>query len=201
VFNNIPPASGAIIESVFKGFGYSHSAAQKLASLCCYNGALPQGAPTSPYLSNIIFRELDKQIAGWADCCNAVYSRYADDITISSNEDVSHLVYILQQILLNAGFSLNLSKTRYFAPEQPKRITGLIVQNSVHVPKRFKRKLRQEIYYCKKFGVSTHLGNVNADKRAHFKEYMYGKANYIKMIEPDTGYKLLEELSEIEWLE
>jgi len=189
------------VETVFQDLGYSSSASKKLASLCCHNGILPQGAPTSPCLSNIIFKKLDARIAEWADLCHATYTRYADDITISANEDISHLISILHQELLSDGYSLNISKIRYFDPNQPKRITGLIVQDAVHVPKHFKRKLRQEIYYCKRFGVSTHLNNIRAEKRVHFKEHMYGRAYYIKMVEPVAGTRFLKELSEIDWPE
>lgn len=79
-------------------------------------------------------------------------------------------------------------------------ITGIIVtENGLSVPRNYKRKLRQEIYYCTKFGVAEHLENTKSEKMVNFREYLYGKAFYIKMVEPITGQKFLDELNEIQW--
>ena len=82
-----------------------------------------------------------------------------------------------------------------------KKVTGLSVDSTVKVPQQYKRKLRQEIYYCNKFGVSHHLNRINSereDKRyVNFMGYLYGKAYYVKMVEPEVGEHFLEQLDEI----
>ena len=76
----------------------------------------------------------------------------------------------------------------------------MIVQNGlIRVPRGFKRELKQEIYYCKKFGVVLHLENRRAAKAINYREHLYGKAYYIKMVEPELGRRFLEELDEIRW--
>ena len=188
------------VEKVFREAGYSHSAAAALAEVCCYEGVLPQGAPTSPTLSNLVFRELDSQLAAEASCGGITYSRYADDLTFSANCDLGAFPDRVEELLRAQKFSLNREKVHLYGPGTPKRITGLVVQNgTVRVPKAFKRKLRQEIYYCRKFGVLTHLENVKAEKHIHYREYLYGKAYYIHMVEPEEGMRLLGELDKIRW--
>ena len=80
-----------------------------------------------------------------------------------------------------------------------KMITGLIVTDTVKVPKYYKRKFNQELFYCEKYGVASHLKNCRTHKKVNFKEYMYGKAYYIKMIEPDFGEEYLRRLDAIRW--
>lgn len=188
------------VEKVFQEAGYSRSAASTLAAVCCYRGALPQGAPTSPALSNLIFRELDSQLAAESRLRGVTYSRYADDLTFSANRDLGDLPDRVRELLETQNFTLHEDKIHLYGPGVPKKITGLVVQNgTVRIPKGLKRRLRQEIYYCKKFGVLTHLENVGAEKRVHYREYLYGKAYYIHMVEPGEGARLLAELDKISW--
>lgn len=188
------------VKEVFARAGYSRRAANALADMCCYFAALPQGAPTSPYLANLVFIEKDHELALLAKQHDATYSRYADDLTFSSDNPLGNLSDAVNQVLQNNGFRLNDSKTKEFFPGQPKRITGLIVQNGlIRVPRKFKRTLKQEIYYCKRYGVALHLENTRAHKTINYREYLYGKAYYINMIEPELGKHYLKQLDEIHW--
>ncbi len=190
--------------ALFIEAGYSFEASQELSKICCckdiYNNyVLPQGAPTSPYIANIVCKELDEELSDLAKRSKAVYTRYADDITFSAQEDISELYTEVYNILKKYKFRIN-DKTRYYTNNNPKFITGLVVQNGkVRVPKKFKRDLRKEIYYCKRFGVDSHLENSNANKRIHYREYLYGKAYYINMVEPDVGRVFLMEIDSIIW--
>lgn len=188
-FPSIPRQS---VADEFQKAGYTTSASSALADLCCYNGALPQGAPTSPRLSNIICRQLDVQLAEIAEKYDAVYTRYADDITFSADRPIAESLSVVSELLAQNGFAVNKRKTRIYGPGQPKEITGLIVQNgTVRVPKAFKRALKQEIYYCKKYGVLSHLEARHSSHFINYREYLYGKAYYVHMIEPERGEQLL----------
>lgn len=196
-FPSIPRWS---VVAVFQAAGYSPGASQLLADVCCFDGVLPQGAPTSPRLSNIIFRDLDGQLAAIAAEEGAIYSRYADDLTFSSDHGLARIPERVRGPLLEHGFSLNQEKVHFYGPGVPKRITGLVVQNgTVRVPKRFKRTLRQEIHYCSQYGVLTHLENSGSPRYINYREYLYGKAYYIHMIEPEVGEKFLQQLDRIIW--
>lgn len=196
-----PSISEQSVYQIFLSAGYSPKASKMLSRVCCYNGCLPQGAPTSPKLSNIFFSQIDAELADLAKLNDAIYSRYADDLTFSSKQDIPSLRIAVEEIIKKYGFTLNFKKSKVFYPGQPKRITGLVVQNErVHVPKHFKRRLRQEIHYCRQYGVMTHLENTNAAHYINYREHLYGKAYFIHMIEPETGDKFLNMLDEIDWL-
>lgn len=185
---------------VFARAGYSKSASAALAQLCCHRDVLPQGAPTSPSLANLIFSPVDEELAALAGPHGAVYSRYADDLTFSSDTALDRLEPAVHDVLQRHGYLGNRRKTAYFRPGQPKRIPGLTVQNgSVRIPRKFKRALRQEIHFCRKFGVFTHLQNIHAAKCVNYREYLYGKAYYVRMIEPEEGERFLRELDGIAW--
>ena len=184
---------------VFYYYGYTQQVSHLLSRICTYEGHLPQGAVTSPYLSNIVSLKLDKRISGLADKFNAKYSRYADDITISGNKKIKAMLPIIEKIIEEEGFEINSAKTRIQYKYRAQEVTGLTVNaGKVNVDRRYIKKLMQEIYYCKKFGPSGHLAHVGIDK-LNFKEHMYGKAYFVKMVNEDLGKKILDELAEINW--
>lgn len=195
-----PSIKQEAIVSIFKEVGYTTSASKRLSQLCCYNDALPQGAPTSPYLANLVCKKMDAELNQLANKYKSVYSRYADDLTFSSENDISEIISEIERIVKLNGFMVNNSKTIVFSKGKPKFITGLVVQNGcVKVPKKFKRELKKEIYFCKKYGVLTHLKNTEAKNFINYREHLYGKAYYIHMVEPDVGNHYLEELDSISW--
>ncbi len=185
---------------VFYKMGYSTDASKKMASLCCHEGKLPQGAPSSPYLANIVCRAMDQELMELTEKNGIVYTRYADDMSFSGDCELLGIYEEIQKIIQRHGFLVNPKKTRVYKGNKRKLITGIIVKDDgLSVPRNYKRKLKQEIYYCKKFGVAAHLENTKAEKMVNFREYLYGKAFYVKMVEPITGQKFLDELNEILW--
>ena len=186
------------VREVFQSAGYSLSAAERLTEICCFQGKLPQGAPSSPYLANLFCRELDEELGEIARKYELIYTRYADDMTFSGDKELEFLIPLVEDMLRKYGFSINEEKTRI--GNNHKMVTGLLLEeNTMKIPKHFKRKLKQEIYYCKKYGVFSHLQNTGETNRVNFREYLYGKAYYIKMVEPKTGEKFLKDLDSIQW--
>lgn len=195
-----PSISYEVVHSVFKELGYTKELCQTFSELCTYRDYLPQGAPTSPMISNIVCRRLDKRLGSLAKFHNANYTRYADDITFSGDKNILFLLAGIREIIEDEGFILNHSKTRFKLGGQRKIVTGLVVNGKQpRVPKSKKRFLRQQIYYCRKYGVDNHLRWIGKDKLTGFRNYLYGLAYYIKMVEPDEGLKFLRELDEIVW--
>lgn len=195
-----PSIKQETIVSIFKNAGYTTSASKRLSQLCCYYEVLPQGAPTSPYLANLVCKKMDGELNQLANKFDSVYSRYADDMTFSSENDISEMISEITRIVELNGFLINNRKTIVFPKRNPKFITGLVVQNgSVRVPKKFKRELKKEIYFCKKYGVLNHLQNIEAKNFINYREHLYGKAYYIHMVEPEVGNYYLEQLDSISW--
>lgn len=199
--NFFPSVKAEQVRQVFMRAGYSRAAAGGLTELCCYEEMLPQGAPTSPYLANLVLCQMDTALAGFCGQKGITYTRYADDMSFSGYTDVEQQYgEALQAIVRSYGFSINEEKTRCYREPHRKIVTGLVVKaEGVFIPKGFKRKLRQEIYYCRRFGVERHLENTGNRERSSFKEYLYGKAYYVAMVEPVTGRKFLQELDELSW--
>lgn len=194
-----PSISQKQIFRVFYYYGYTVELSYLFSKLCTYNGYLPQGAPTSPYLSNIVCLKLDKRLSGLAKKYNADYTRYADDITFSGKYGIQNIVSIAKTIIEDEGFIVNENKTRITYAYQKQEVTGLNVNNEfLSVDKKYLKKFKQELYYCKKYGVSDHLQHTNCTRR-FYKEHMYGKAYFINMINKNLGKELFEQLEEIDW--
>lgn len=184
---------------IFKYYGYTKGLSYVMAKLCTHNGFLPQGSPASPCITNILCLKMDKRLGGLAKKYDAVYTRYADDITFSGGKGILSLLPIAEKIIQDEGFSLNAQKTRSALKHQRQEVTGLIINDgTLKIPKEYKRKVRQEIYYCKKYSVYDHQEKTG-ENYAFYREHLYGKAYFIHMVEPELGEKLLDELDDIKW--
>jgi len=184
---------------LFKYYGYTKEVSFTLAKLCTYLGILPQGSPASPAITNVLCLKLDKRLGKLAESYNAVYSRYADDLTFSGTKALPSIIPVVKKIIEEEGFRVNEKKTRVAYAHERQEVTGLIVNDgAVKVSKKFKRALRQEIYYCQKYGVSDAQNHCQKDFH-YYKEHLYGKAYFVKMIEPLIGDKFLAELDRITW--
>lgn len=193
-----PSIKGLEVYKVYRYLGYTKQVSSILTLLSTKDDSLPQGAPTSPYLSNIICRKLDKRISKLAQAIGANYSRYADDITISGSMDIKNYLGTIKKIIVDEGFCINSKKVRIQFQNQRQTVTGLIVNQEVNVRKEEIRSLLQEIYYCKKYGVNGHLRKRGIYKSG-YKDHLYGKAYFIKMINRELGLKIIKDLDQIIW--
>lgn len=120
------------VERVFELLGYSEQAVYILANLCTYMGGLPQGGVTSPSLSNLCTLNLDRRLAGLTSRRNIVFTRYADDMTFSTNNRIVVLRALptILHIIQSEYFWPNASKIRLLGPRNQCRITGLVKNSS-----------------------------------------------------------------------
>ena len=187
------------IFSVFFNMGYTKGVSYILAKLCSYKEHLAQGAPTSPYISNLCCNKLDKRLLKYCQYHGMCYTRYADDITISSNTKFSRdNISIIKKIIEEEKYIINKDKTKILDNNKRHLITGIVANTKLNVLRTVKNKLRQEIYYCKKYGVNNHL-QYNGKIYSFYKEHLYGMAYYILMINKTMGCKFINELNEIIW--
>ena len=186
------------VRSIFLELGYNLKISNALANICTFQNQLPQGAPTSPYLANLICRQMDKRILGLCNIFKLSYTRYADDITISGNSKVYWIKHDVEKIVNSYQFSLNNEKTIFLNPGDRKRVTGIIVNEKLSVPRSITRKLRQEIFFIKKFGIDGHLKMIKFDGlREEYIAHLYGVASYIKMVELNKGIFFINQLNSI----
>lgn len=186
------------VYSVFIEMGYTRHLSIFFSGMCTHEGVLPQGAPTSPILSNIVCDNLDNRLAELANNINADYTRYADDITFSGNKSIAKYIKLIKTIIRNERFEINRKKLRVHYQHHRQMVTGLIVNEVLSVPKETKRYLRQQIYYSKKHGVTDNLLKQGIFK-TNYKEHLYGLAYFIKMVEKAKAKRFIKELDQIDW--
>lgn len=135
------------VAAYFRAAGWNRDAAEVLTRLCTWKGRLPQGAPTSPRLSNLVNRRLDLRLAGAAAKFGAVYTRYADDLVFSFASDerqaIHGVIRITKKVLDEHRYRLNQKKKLDIRRRSDRQmVTGLVVNDRVNLPRRTRRMLR-----------------------------------------------------------
>lgn len=165
------------IERVFLNEGYSSNISNLLSKLCCLDESLPQGAPTSPYLSNIFMYKFDLVIADFCKKKQIRFTRYADDLTFSGSFDEHDILKVVEEEIANLDLQINPTKTQILKQNVRQVVTGIVVNKKVQVPKSYRNKIRLEIYYITKFGLADHLLKTS-NERANYIKHLEGKINY-----------------------
>lgn len=135
------------IHSYFRRVGWSGDAASLLAKLCTLRDGLPQGAPTSPRLSNLVNFRLDARLDALARRYGAAYTRYADDMTFSftsdEHETLVSIIHTTKAVLREEGYRLHTErKLRLLRPHMRQTVAGLVVNERVQLPRATRRWLR-----------------------------------------------------------
>jgi hypothetical protein len=159
---------------------------------------LPQGAPTSPVLTNVVCQRLDHILTGVAKRFGLVYTRYADDITFSSMHNVyqpdSEFIKELHRVIADQGFHIKEGKTRLQKQEHRQEVTGLVVNEQVNVSKRYIKQIRMWLYYWETYGYSKAMAIFKRDyyddrsraktdwKFAKLINVLGGKIEYLGMV-------------------
>ena len=160
---------------------------------------LPQGAPTSPYLANLCAYGLDVRLTGLAKRFGAVYTRYADDLTFSGDEEFSKslsiFLQLLRQIVSDERFMINRKKTRILRPSDRQVVTGVVV-NEIPNPARpeFDR-LKAILHNCKVHGPSSQ----NRDQHDDFAAHLRGRVSHVLWLNAAKGEKLMAIYDGIDW--
>jgi len=171
------------IENIFRKIGYSSNISNLLSKLCCCDNSLPQGAPTSPILSNIYLFDFDNFISKYCVTKNIRYTRYADDLAFSGNFDEEILIEIVDEKLKTLNLFLNKEKIKVMKSNQKQIITGILVNDVLQIPKSDRQLIRQEVYYIKKFGLLDHLKRTK-NERSNYIPHLLGKINFALSINP-----------------
>lgn len=221
-----PTFGAARIATFFRIAGYPESVADLLAGLCTttaprslwsnlarsgeYSAAyaardlysrphLPQGAPTSPALANICSYRIDCRLAGLAESAGAQYTRYADDLAFSGDEDFKRCVdrfsIHVAAILLEEGFSVNHRKTRVMRQGVRQHLAGLITNQSMNIMRRDFDRLKATLTNCIRHGGESQ----NRDAHPRFRSHLEGRVAYVETINPAKGHRLRSLLEQISW--
>lgn len=177
-----PSVNADKVKLLFLKFGWNEEVSNKLTELCTWENGLPQGAPTSPAISNIILYKLDKKLFSMAHGFKASYTRYADDLTFSLKEDnpetIRSIIKLTQLAVEKEGFRINFKKGKInvLRNHQHQKVCGITVNNSKPtLSRKERRKLR---------AIKHHLENGRPATMT--KEQLKGWENYQKMVHSTT---------------
>lgn len=172
-------------EKAFPKNRYSEQNRVLLSLLCVHRDSLPQGAPTSPTISNIIMKDFDNAIGRWCENNKISYTRYCDDMTFSGDFDPKLVIHHVKAELGKLRLFLNDKKTVVAYRGQKHYVTGIVVNEKLGVPAEYKRKIRQEMYYCMKFGVASHIDSCGRNESPEgYVRSLLGRVNYALSIDP-----------------
>ncbi|MGM3224284.1 retron St85 family RNA-directed DNA polymerase [Dickeya zeae] len=176
-FTNVPASH---VYTLFRNIGYNNNIAFILTSFCTKSGYLPQGAPTSPALSNLVCLRLDHRVSTYCKKRVLTYTRYADDLCISGNKILilQRASYLIKMIIADEGFTVNTKKEKFLGPKVRREVTGLTVTPRITISKKNYCVYRKRIYDL----VRNEVQNKN--------EIIRGILSFVQSIDKDKGKKL-----------
>lgn len=203
------------VHALFRSLGYPDAAARVLTGLCSTvtpesvfnrlsNPArhtreayriyrephLPQGAPSSPALANLVAWRLDVRLTGLAKAYGARYSRYADDLAFSGDTDFAakarSLIDAVAVIVEDEGYTLNGRKTRIMTPAQRQQVTGIVVNRHLNIARDSYDALKATLHNCRRHGLDAE----NRDGHADFRAHLEGRIGWVQSINPERANRL-----------
>ena len=221
-----PSFAARRIQAFFRTAGYPESVANLLGGLCT-NAAprsiwkeagtgidgslltqarnlysrphLPQGAPTSPALANVCAYRIDCRLSGLAQAAGAAYTRYADDLAFSGDEDfekcVERFAVHVAAILAEEGFSVHHRKTRIMRQGVRQYLAGLVANQRVNIVRADFDRLKATLHNCIRHGLESQ----NREAHPCFRSHLQGRVGFVEMINPEKGRRLRGLLEQISW--
>lgn len=185
--------------AVFLRSGFPPKIAYFLSALCCKGGLLPQGAATSPSLSNIVAKRLDARLSGVAEKRGLRYSRYADDMVFSGEVLDAGLLGVVDEIVRREGFQLNARKTQFVKERSKKIITGVSISaGKPRLPRKAVRDIKQQSHFILRRGYWAHI-EATGNRDPVLIERLIGRVGFWLQIDPDnkTALRLRDELAHV----
>lgn len=203
------------IKGLFHSLGYSEHIATLLGLLCSESPTreveldgqayfvaqgerrLPQGAPTSPAISNLICRKLDARIAGTAAKLGFTYTRYADDLSFSANRDnaskLGKLFWRIGQIIQDEGFIIRADKTRIMRANNHQEVTGIVVNQRCSIDRKTLKRFRALLHQIEKDGPQGKRWGGGANVLSAINGY----AHYVAMVDPAKGSRFVAQVRQL----
>ncbi len=168
-----------VYQNAFPAVYFPPAIRKILTEFCCVKDRLPQGAVTSPAVSNLVMRPFDEYMGAWCAKRQIRYTRYCDDLTFSGSLEVKEVIRKVRGFLQVYGFELNQKKTRVLGRGSSQNVTGIVVNEKVQVSRVYRRKLRQEVYLFNRYGAKT------AEDQKKERIHLLGKMQYVLSVNPE----------------
>ncbi|MGB0839585.1 MAG: reverse transcriptase domain-containing protein [Chitinophagales bacterium] len=210
-----PTLSYKRVKGMFRKMGYSEQIATVFGLICTEpevdevqldgekyfvakgNRFLPQGAPTSPAITNIICRRMDARMEGIAQKLNYSYTRYADDMTFSCNgtdqENVGKLLWQAKQVIKDEGFNLHPDKLRIMRNGRRKEVTGIVVNEKLNIERATLRKFRATLHHIETKGLEGAKWG-----KGNILNAVQSYANFIAQVDAEKGAKYVAQVERIQ---
>ena len=173
------------------GKTFCQAAVSLIVDICTMQGGLPIGAPTSPALLNRVLLKTDKILSAAASKRQCHYSRYADDMTFSGDDNAVALLGVAKRTISQIGLSLDSKKTNIYRRGRRQIVTGLVVNDRVSVPRRLRRRMRAAIHAVEQGKAPTWHGQVEPLTS------LRGRIAYLHSVNREEGERLLSRLKSI----
>lgn len=196
---------GRITVDLIKNKVFNYETGDILAELCCCNEHLPQGACTSPIISNLVMKDFDNELGKFCAERNITFSRYSDDMIFSGDFNPGLIIRKVRELLRKSDMEINDEKTVIAGRGSRQMVLGVVVNEKIQLSSDYRRKIRQEVYYCSKYGVKNHIVKSNSEKyiikdeqhkilwvnTTGYLRSLMGKINYALYINPNDS-KMIE---------
>ncbi|MEL7499438.1 MAG: reverse transcriptase family protein [Planctomycetota bacterium] len=220
-----PSVRGLRVQGLFRSLGYSSEIAKLLqrlttcqtshAVLAQRPGAtgrgatessqlylpahLPQGAPTSPMLANLMAFGLDSRLTGLANSIGAVYTRYADDLLLSGDRSfgrmAKRLCTTIGAIAIEEGFQVNFRKTRIQYSSQRQHAAGIVINQTTNIDRKVYDELKAILFNCIRFGPASE----NRMQHPRFRDHLIGRIEWVRQLSAHRAAKLKTLFDRIQW--
>lgn len=179
--------SRKMVEESLRGHELTQKCARIVARFVTMNGALVEGAPTSPLIANLVCLPLDGELEALASATDTNYTRYADDLTFSGDRLPDR--ESIEAVLSTHGFKLSEKKFRVTKRGQAQYVTGMSVSSppEPRAPRPLKRRLRQELYYANKYGIKSHSQRSGYASKQHAVNVIDGLVSHLQVCESNLG--------------
>ena len=196
-----PSIKRAMVRHYLNHLGYPHHVSSLLADLVTYKNFIPQGAPTSGAVANLVAdHRFDQRILHDLKAIDPrwTYTRYSDDIDLShpekkSETEIENVIDLVRHHLKAAGFRMNEDKTSWALKGKRHRVLGMVVNEKVNIPRKDYMILRALIHNCTVFGFETQFARAKKKTAEELKGYIEGKLNYFGQIDPAKAARLEEQ--------
>lgn len=158
-----------------------------LTMLCYYKESLPQGAPTSPAITNIIMYDFDEAVGAFCNEKKIAYTRYCDDMTFSGDFDEGEVIAFVKGELCKLGLFLKNRKTAVIPASKRQTVTGVVVNEKLNITKDYKKKIRQEMHYIQKFGLDEHIKRCKIADKQQYVLSLRGRIAFVLQTTPNDG--------------
>lgn len=186
------------VQNMFLRIGCSNDIAEILVKLTTYNNSLPQGAPTSTMISNLVFQLIDFRLIKLCKKHHLYYGRFVDDIAISGNDDFYSLKGSFKDIIENGGYKVKKEKIKFMKCSQQQIVTGLVVNKEMRPTKDYEKEVKNDIWACINSSAQI-VADMQGITKRDLKNSLTGKVAHIRRFHPKVGKKFYGLMCKIDW--